>query len=48
VFRALLFSPVVGFVALALLLLAMKAMIRNKTLYTAPASDRAPPLWIRC
>src|SRR6185369_13808429 len=47
VFRALLFSPVVGFVASALLLVAMKAVIRNRTLYTAPASDRAPPLWIR-
>src|SRR5690242_16859119 len=39
VFRALLFSPIVGFVASALFLLAMKAVIRNKTLYTAPASD---------
>src|SRR5665213_1626813 len=33
VFRALLFSPVVGFVASALLLLAMKAVIKNRTLY---------------
>src|SRR6516162_5524683 len=41
VFRALLFSPVVGFIASALLLLAMKAVIHNKTLYTAPESDRA-------
>jgi PiT family inorganic phosphate transporter len=47
VFRALLFSPIVGFAASALLLLAMKVVIHNKTLYTAPASDRAPPLWIR-
>ncbi len=47
VFRALLFSPVVGFIASALLLLAMKAVIHNRTLYTAPTSDRAPPLWIR-
>src|SRR6201995_2204790 len=46
-FRPLLFSPVVGFVASALLLLAMKAVIHNKTLYTAPESDRPPPLWIR-
>ena len=47
VFRALLFSPIVGFVASALPLLAMKAVIHNKTQYTAPASDRPPPLWIR-
>src|SRR5690242_11725076 len=47
VFRALLFSPIVGFVASALLLLAMKVVIHNKTLYTAPALDRPPPLWIR-
>jgi len=47
VFRALLFSPVVGFVFSALLLLAMKALIRNKALYQAPTSDKPPPLWIR-
>jgi PiT family inorganic phosphate transporter len=47
VFRALLFSPVVGFVASALLLLAMRAVIRNKTLYEAPKTSEAPPLWIR-
>jgi PiT family inorganic phosphate transporter len=47
VFRALLFSPVVGFVVSALVLLAMKLVIRNKTLYTAPTSDRPPPAWIR-
>src|SRR6267154_536880 len=38
VFRALLFSPVVGFVASALMLLAMKAVIKNRTLYEAPKS----------
>jgi PiT family inorganic phosphate transporter len=47
VFRALLFSPVVGFVFSALMLLAMKFVIRNKALYTAPTSDRPPPTWIR-
>ncbi len=47
VFRALLFSPVVGFVLSALMLLAMKFVIRNKTLYTAPTSDKPPPPWIR-
>jgi hypothetical protein len=47
VFRALLISPVVGFVFAALMLLAMKLLIRNRTLYTAPTSDRPPPAWIR-
>jgi PiT family inorganic phosphate transporter len=47
VFRALLFSPVVGFVFSALLLLAMKALIRTKSLYQAPTSNKPPPLWIR-
>jgi PiT family inorganic phosphate transporter len=47
VFRALLFSPVAGFILAALMLLAMKLVIRNKTLYSAPTSDRPPPAWIR-
>jgi PiT family inorganic phosphate transporter len=45
--QALLFSPICGFVASALLLLAMKVLIRNKTLYEAPKSDAPPPWWIR-
>jgi PiT family inorganic phosphate transporter len=47
VFRALLFSPVVGFVGSALMLIVMKMVIRDKRLYTAPAARTAPPLWIR-
>ena len=47
VFRALLFSPVVGFIFAALMLLVMKLVIRNKALYAAPTSDRPPPAWIR-
>ena len=47
VFSALLFSPVVGFVFAALLLLVMKLLVRNQTLYTAPTADRPPPAWIR-
>jgi PiT family inorganic phosphate transporter len=47
VFRALLFSPIVGFVLSALMLLVMKFVIRNKALYTAPTSNRPPPPWIR-
>jgi PiT family inorganic phosphate transporter len=44
---ALLLSPIVGFVVSALLLLLMKAIIRNPALYTAPKSDAPPPSWIR-
>jgi inorganic phosphate transporter, PiT family len=47
VFRALLFSPVVGFIGSALMLLAMKALVKDKRLYTAPTTRSAPPLWIR-
>jgi PiT family inorganic phosphate transporter len=44
---ALLLSPVVGFVCAALLLLAMRALIKNKELYEAPAGNAPPPWWIR-
>jgi PiT family inorganic phosphate transporter len=47
VFRALLFSPLVGFIGSALMLLAMRAVIRDKRLYTAPATNAPPPPWIR-
>jgi PiT family inorganic phosphate transporter len=45
--KALLFSPIVGFVVSALLLLAMKALIRQPELYRAPKSDKPPAWWIR-
>ena len=45
--EALLFSPIVGFVLSAVLLLVMKALIRNPALYQAPKGDSPPPLWIR-
>jgi inorganic phosphate transporter, PiT family len=45
--KALLFSPVVGFVLSALLLLAMKALIRRPELYRAPETDQPPAWWIR-
>ena len=45
--EALLFSPLIGFVASAGLLLIMKVLIRNKTLYESPKSDAPPPWWIR-
>jgi len=44
---ALLFSPVVGFVCAALLLILMKFIIRKPELYTEPKGKSAPPLWIR-
>jgi len=45
--RALGFSPLIGFVLSALLLLLSKAMIRIPKLYTAPVGSAPPPWWIR-
>jgi inorganic phosphate transporter, PiT family len=45
--KALIFSPLLGFAAAALLLLAAKALLRNPALYKAPEGDQPPPLWIR-
>ncbi len=45
--KALLFSPIVGFVASALLLLVMKALVRQPELYRAPDTDKPPAWWIR-
>jgi PiT family inorganic phosphate transporter len=47
VFEALLLSPIVGFVCAALLLLALKLVVRDRRLYRAPESADPPPLWIR-
>jgi inorganic phosphate transporter, PiT family len=47
VFASLLISPLVGFTAAALLLLAAKALIRQPALYEAPAEKEPPPWWIR-
>ena len=44
--KALLFSPIIGFASAALLLLAMKALIRVPKLYEEPKGN-SPPLWIR-
>eukprot|EP01037_Dinobryon_pediforme_P008140 gene8140-8224_t len=44
---ALLLSPIVGFVCSALLLYAMKWLVRKPALYTAPKGNNPPPLWIR-
>jgi inorganic phosphate transporter, PiT family len=45
--KALIFSPLIGFVAAALLLLAAKALLRNPALFKAPEGEQPPPFWIR-
>jgi inorganic phosphate transporter, PiT family len=45
--EALLFSPIVGFVVSAALLLVMKVLIRQPELYKAPETDKPPAWWIR-
>jgi inorganic phosphate transporter, PiT family len=45
--EALLFSPLFGFALSALLLLAMKAVIRTPALYKAPTTNEPPTPWIR-
>ena len=47
ILTTLLVSPLVGFISAALLLLAMKFLIRSKKLYEAPKDASPPPLWIR-
>jgi PiT family inorganic phosphate transporter len=44
---ALIVSPIIGFVAAALLLLLCKALIKNPKLYTSPEGNAPPPIWIR-
>ena len=44
---ALLFSPIVGFICAALLLLIMKALVREPELYKEPKGTAPPPLWVR-
>ena len=43
----LLVSPLIGFVASALLLLLAKLLIKVPALYTAPKGKEPPPFWIR-
>jgi PiT family inorganic phosphate transporter len=45
--KSLLILPLVGFGCSAILLLLVKALVRNPTLYEAPKGDSAPPWWIR-
>lgn len=44
---ALLLSPLVGFAAAALLLLALRAFVKNRALYKEPKGNTPPPWWIR-
>ena len=44
---SLLLSPLVGFVCAALLLLALRLLVKNRALYKAPQGDAPPPWWIR-
>jgi PiT family inorganic phosphate transporter len=44
---SLLISPLVGFVGAALLLLVLKALVKNRDLYREPKGNAAPPAWIR-
>jgi PiT family inorganic phosphate transporter len=45
--KSLLFSPVVGFFAAALLLLVLKLVARSPELYREPRGNQPPPWWIR-
>ena len=47
VFKALLFSPLMGFVGSALMLLLMKLVVKRKELYEPPDTSHPPPTWIR-
>jgi len=45
--KALLISPMVGFIASAILLLTMRMLIKNPSLYKPPMEGENPPSWIR-
>jgi len=45
--EALLFSPIFGFCLAAVLLLALKFVVRIPALYAEPKGDQPPPWWIR-
>jgi PiT family inorganic phosphate transporter len=47
VLKALLFSPLIGFVLAALMLSAMKLVVRSKSLYVTPEGRKPPPGPIR-
>jgi len=45
--KALLFSPLIGFFAAALLLWLAKSLIKIPALFEAPKDNKPPPFWIR-
>jgi PiT family inorganic phosphate transporter len=45
--KSLLLSPLVGFVFAALLLYALKLLVRVPELYREPKGDQPPPFWVR-
>jgi inorganic phosphate transporter, PiT family len=45
--KALIFSPIIGFVLAGLLLLLAKSLLRRPELYQAPTGKAPPPFWIR-
>jgi inorganic phosphate transporter, PiT family len=45
--KALLLSPIFGFLLAGALLLVVKFVVRKKELYEAPKGDKPPPWWIR-
>ncbi|MEX3957589.1 inorganic phosphate transporter [Trinickia sp. EG282A] len=45
--KSLLFSPIVGFLLSALLLVILKGIVRVPQLYSEPTSNEPPPFWIR-
>ncbi len=45
--QTLLISPLIGFFAAALLLLVVKALVKNPALYREPHGKTPPPWWIR-
>ncbi len=44
---SLLLSPLVGFGCAALLLIALRALVKNRELYEEPRGNAPPPWWIR-
>ncbi|UVL31648.1 inorganic phosphate transporter [Pseudomonas donghuensis] len=44
---SLLLSPLVGFTCAALLLLALRMLVKRRELYQAPVGNTPPPWWIR-
>lgn len=44
---SLLFSPLIGFLCALLLLLALRALVKDQALYREPRGNKPPPWWIR-